>query len=83
MSKFQLAVGLAAMLAFAAVGCSGGVDAAPLDPLAGSSPAALARQNGRQPVNNVGDDGDDSTAHPAKTITRGPREKHEKHPKGG
>ncbi len=78
MSNFHLALGVSTALAFAAVGCGGGVDAAPLDPLAGSSPAALARENGRQPVNNVGGDGDDSTPHPAKAVPRGPREKHYK-----
>ena len=83
MSNFHLALGVSTVLAFAAVGCGGGLDAAPLDPLAGSSPAALARENGRQPVYTNGADGDDGTAHPAKTITRGPREKHEKHYKGG
>ena len=82
MNNFPLALGLATVMASVAVGCGGGVDAAPLDPLVGNSPASLAREYGRQPLYNASE-GDDGTAHPAKAAPRGPREKHEKHVKGG
>jgi hypothetical protein len=77
-SSTPLALALSAVVAFATAGCGGGVSAAPLDPLAGSAPAAFARETGRQPVNGTNANGDDSTATPAKSIGRGPREKHYK-----